>query len=77
MISNHKIRKVIFLTGTRADFGKMKSLIQKLENDPMFETHIFVTGMHMLSKYGSTADEVRKSGFHNIYKFSLLFHVFY
>ncbi len=69
MISNHKIRKVIFLTGTRADFGKMKSLIQKLENDPMFETHVFVTGMHMLSKYGSTADEVRKSGFHNIYNF--------
>jgi UDP-N-acetylglucosamine 2-epimerase (hydrolysing) len=69
MILNKKIRKVIFLTGTRADFGKLKSLMQKLEQDPMFETHIFVTGMHMLSKYGSTADEVRKSGFKNIYKF--------
>jgi UDP-N-acetylglucosamine 2-epimerase (hydrolysing) len=69
MRSNKKIRKVIFLTGTRADFGKLKSLMQKLENDSMFETHIFVTGMHMLSKYGLTADEVRKSGFRNIYKF--------
>lgn len=69
MISNNKIRKVVFLTGTRADFGKLKSLMQKLDSDPMFETHIFVTGMHMLSKYGLTAEEVRKSGFRNIYKF--------
>jgi UDP-N-acetylglucosamine 2-epimerase (hydrolysing) len=66
---NNKIRKVVFLTGTRADFGKLKSLMQKLENDIKFETHIFVTGMHMLSKYGLTADEVRKSGFQKIYKF--------
>jgi UDP-N-acetylglucosamine 2-epimerase (hydrolysing) len=69
MILNNKIRKVIFLTGTRADFGKLKLLMKKIENDSMFEMHIFVTGMHMLSKYGSTADEVRKSGFRNIYKF--------
>jgi UDP-N-acetylglucosamine 2-epimerase (hydrolysing) len=69
MRSNKKIRRVIFLTGTRADFGKLKSLMHKLENDPMFETHIFITGMHMLSKYGLTAEEVRKSGFLNIYKF--------
>ena len=69
MISKNKIRKIIFLTGTRADFGKLKSLMQKLAKDAGFETYIFVTGMHMLSKYGSTADEIRKSGFKNIYYF--------
>ena len=63
------LRKVIFLTGTRADFGKLKPLMLKIEGDPLFENHIFVTGMHMLSKYGSTADEVKKTGFQNIYKF--------
>lgn len=31
--------------------------------------HIFATGMHMNSKYGSTVDEIQKSGFKNIYKF--------
>lgn len=35
----------------------------------MFEVHIFVTGMHMLSKYGATWREIRKVGFGNIYKF--------
>jgi UDP-N-acetylglucosamine 2-epimerase (hydrolysing) len=63
------IRRVVFLTGTRADFGKLKSLMLKLQNDEMFEVHIFVTGMHMLSRYGSTWEEIRKVGFKNIYKF--------
>lgn len=63
------IRRVVFLTGTRADFGKMKSLMLKLQNDDLFEVHVFVTGMHMLSKYGSTWDEVRKAGLKNIYRF--------
>lgn len=67
--SKSKIRKVIFLTGTRADFGKLKSLMLKLQDDSRFEIHIFVTGMHMLSKYGSTWEEIRKIGFKNIYKF--------
>ena len=62
-------RKIIFLSGTRADFGKLKSLMLRLQSDEHFEVQVFVTGMHMLSKYGSTWDEVRKSGFQNIYKF--------
>jgi UDP-N-acetylglucosamine 2-epimerase (hydrolysing) len=62
-------KKILYLTGTRADFGKLKPLMLKLENDPAFDVHIFVTGMHMLSKYGYTVDEVRKCGFRNIYNF--------
>lgn len=62
-------RKVLFLSGTRADFGKLKSLIQAVDNTEGFEYKIFVTGMHLLSKYGSTYLEIEKSGFHNVYKF--------
>ena len=62
-------RKVLFLTGTRADFGKVKPLIQALNTDESFDVRIFVTGMHMLSKYGSTWEEVRKSNLGAIYKF--------
>ena len=69
MGKNDGLRKIVFLTGTRADFGKLKPLMLKVEYDSSFENHIFVTGMHMLSKYGFTADEVKKSGFKNIYKF--------
>jgi UDP-N-acetylglucosamine 2-epimerase (hydrolysing) len=51
-------RKILFLTGTRADFGKLKSLIQSIDGSQEFEVAIFITGMHTLSRYGYTVDEV-------------------
>lgn len=60
---------IVFLTGTRADFGKIKSLIKITQESKLFDVHIFVTGMHMIAKYGKTIIEVEKSGFKNIYPF--------
>tara|TARA_B110000196_G_scaffold218210_1_gene187468 strand:- start:2642 stop:3766 length:1125 start_codon:yes stop_codon:yes gene_type:complete len=60
------IRKIVFLTGTRADFGKLASLMDIIESNDSFECHIFVTGMHTLEKYGNTFDEVQKKGYKNI-----------
>lgn len=68
-MTSTRIRKIVFLTGTRADFGKLKSLMNRLRGDGDFELHVFVTGMHMLSKYGYTCEEVEKANFSNIYKF--------
>ena len=62
-------KKIVFLTGTRADFGKIKPLISILQDEESFVIHIFVTGMHMNKTYGYTAQEVHKSGFKNIFKF--------
>ena len=62
-------KKILFLTGTRADFGKLKSLILELQLHPGFEVHIFVTGMHMLARYGYTCEEVERIGVKNIYKY--------
>ncbi len=62
-------KKIVFLTGTRADFGKIKPLIQILQGNEAFEIHVFVTGMHMNHKYGYTAQEVSKCGFENIFEF--------
>jgi UDP-N-acetylglucosamine 2-epimerase (hydrolysing) len=63
------MRKIIFLTGTRADFGKLKSLISITDSDPEFDTHVFATGMHMHTKWGYTVDEIYKCGFSNIYSY--------
>lgn len=51
-------KKIVFITGTRADYGKLKSIINDLKNN--FSVSLFVTGMHMLSKYGSTYIQVVK-----------------
>lgn len=62
-------RKVLFLTGTRADFGKLKPLIRAIEGTEDFEIQIFTTGMHMLSRYGSTWYEVAEFGKGKIHPF--------
>jgi UDP-N-acetylglucosamine 2-epimerase (hydrolysing) len=61
------MKKIIFLTGTRADFGKLKPLIQQVERSDCLESHIFATGMHMLPQYGTTAHEILKCEFNNVY----------
>lgn len=62
-------KKILFLSGTRADYGKLKSLMKKVDDNLQFELYLFVTGMHMLSKYGSTYKEIEKDGFKRLYKF--------
>jgi UDP-N-acetylglucosamine 2-epimerase (hydrolysing) len=52
-------RHVAFLTSTRADFGKLKPLMLGAAAVPNTRVTALVTGMHMLSRYGSTVNEVR------------------
>lgn len=65
----HKRRKILFLTGTRADFGKLKLLMQAIERSAEYECLVFATGMHMLEIYGGTIFEVRQAGFSNIHAY--------
>lgn len=66
---NQKNRRIVFMTGTRADYGKIKSLIKVVEGMENYEACIFATGMHMLSKYGCTYKEILKDGYQNIYTY--------
>ena len=64
------MRTILFITGTRADFGKLKPLISIVNNDTVFDCKIFCTGMHLMEKYGNTIVEIHKAGFtSNIYPF--------
>lgn len=60
--------RVVFVTATRADFGKLKPLILALQEH--LDVRVFVTGMHMLTKYGSTYREVLRAGVTQPYLFS-------
>jgi len=66
---NKTHKKIAFLSGTRADFGKIKSLIQILENNTNFEPFVFVTGMHLMETYGYTLIEIERCNFTNIHTF--------
>ncbi|WP_034922784.1 UDP-N-acetylglucosamine 2-epimerase [Gillisia sp. CAL575] len=67
-------KKILFLTGTRADFGKIKSLIQILESHKNFEVFVFVTGMHLQQEYGYTLLEIERCNFSNVYTFENFTH---
>jgi UDP-N-acetylglucosamine 2-epimerase (hydrolysing) len=62
-------KTILFLTGTRADYGKLKPLMKVVEHDDSMICQLFVTGMHTLKKYGYTAQEPKKDGFENIFIF--------
>ena len=62
-------KKILFVTGTRADYGKIKSLILKLQERDQFKVHVFVTGMHNLKKFGSTWESLKYDKIKNIIRF--------
>ena len=62
-------KKIIFVTSTRADFGKLKSLINIVKNRKEFSVHIVITGMHVIPKFGNTYKEIQKTFKTNIIKF--------
>ena len=61
------MKKLLFITGTRADYGKLKALMKAAENDSRFEVHIFVSVMHLVELYGNTYMEILKDGYKNVY----------
>lgn len=52
-------KNILFVTATRAEFGKIKNTIAMLNKNKKYNISIIVTGMHMMSKYGSTYLEVK------------------
>lgn len=65
---NDSARRIAFVTGTRADFGKLIPLATSASVAGC-ETSFFVTGMHMLRRYGDTRIEVRQQVRGSIYEF--------
>lgn len=61
------MKKILFLTGTRADYGKLKPLINSVEDSESFECYVFVTGMHTLSAFGDTRTEVLLDNYRNVH----------
>ncbi len=56
------IRRIYYITGTRADFGLMRSTLEQINAHPRLELGLVVTGMHLDPYYGNTVLEVHESG---------------
>lgn len=56
-------RKICIITGTRAEFGLLRWLMQAVQNEPNLELQVIATGMHLSPEFGLTYLEVEQAGF--------------
>jgi len=56
-------RKIVCVTGTRADYPRVKAVLFEIERRQQLELELIVTGMHLLKEYGYTVNEIEKDGF--------------
>jgi GDP/UDP-N,N'-diacetylbacillosamine 2-epimerase (hydrolysing) len=61
-ISNRRMRRVCFVTGTRAEFGLMASTLRAIAKTPLLQLQIVVTGMHLDPRHGDGLRQIRREG---------------
>ena len=56
-------KKICVVTGTRAEYGLLRLLMDLIEQETNFELQIIATGMHLSPEFGLTYTEIEKDGF--------------
>lgn len=64
--------KVCVISGSRAEYGLLRPLLQELTSDNYFDVSIIATGMHLSSDFGQTYKEIENDGFKIIEKIEIL-----
>ena len=52
------MKNLIIFTSTRADYGLLRNLIEKLSSNKNFNVRLLVTGTHLSEKFGYTKKEI-------------------
>ncbi|MBU6440651.1 MAG: UDP-N-acetylglucosamine 2-epimerase (hydrolyzing) [Betaproteobacteria bacterium] len=55
-------RRIVYLSGTRADFGLMRACLERIAAHPGLDLRLAVTGMHLLPEFGHTLQDIEASG---------------
>ncbi|AZT90576.1 UDP-N-acetylglucosamine 2-epimerase (hydrolyzing) [Caldicellulosiruptor changbaiensis] len=58
-----KKRKVLVVTGSRAEYGLLYWTMKEIQNDDFLELQIVVTGSHLVDEFGFTVEQIRNDGF--------------
>jgi GDP/UDP-N,N'-diacetylbacillosamine 2-epimerase (hydrolysing) len=56
-------RKICVVTGSRADYGLLRSVMQGIKSDPNLIIQVIATGMHLSPTFGLTYKEIESDGF--------------
>jgi GDP/UDP-N,N'-diacetylbacillosamine 2-epimerase (hydrolysing) len=65
-------RKVCVITGTRAEYGLLRWVMQGIKDDPELTLQVIATGMHLSPEFGLTFREIEKDGFQIDHKVEML-----
>lgn len=57
------MKKICVVTGTRAEYGLLRPLIKKINNDRDIKLQLVVAGMHLSPEFGLTYQEIEQDGF--------------
>ena len=58
-----KVRKICVVTGTRAEYGLLRWVIDGIEKSKKLELSLIVTGMHLSPEFGLTINDIKKDGY--------------
>jgi len=56
-------RTIAVTTGTRADYGILRPVLQAIKKSHKLKLELVATGMHLSEKHGKTVDEIKRDGF--------------
>jgi len=57
------LRKVCIVTGTRADYGLLRWVIDGIQNSKQLQLQLVVTGMHLSPEFGLTVQQIEADGY--------------
>lgn len=57
------LKKVAVVTATRAEYGILKNVIDKIHKSEELELCLMVTGAHLIPEYGMTVEEIEQDGY--------------
>jgi len=58
-----KKRKISVTTGTRAEYGILRPILDEITNSRKLQLILIVTGSHLSKKHGLTLNEIKKDGY--------------
>lgn len=56
-------RVIACMTGTRADYPRVKSVLREIHQRESLELKLIVTGSHLMDKFGNSVEEIERDGF--------------
>jgi GDP/UDP-N,N'-diacetylbacillosamine 2-epimerase (hydrolysing) len=65
-------RKICVVTGTRAEYGLLRWVMQGIKDDPTLTLQVIATGMHLSPEFGLTWRELERDGFAIDHKVEML-----